>query len=144
MSDGVAVLLMSHGDFAREAMKSAELIIGRQENYEVLGVHIEDQVDQLRENMFAKVAALDISQGLIVFADITGGTPMNLAGNLLDKEQILVCTGLNLPILIECLLNRQKSVEEIGALIKAAYYDGMSIITSDDAKREDVQDDLFL
>lgn len=73
MSDKVALLLMSHGDFAKEIIKSAELIIGKQDNYETLGVHLDDQIDDLREQMFEKVETLDTSAGLVVFTDIVGG-----------------------------------------------------------------------
>ena len=33
MENKAALLLMSHGDFATEIIKSAELIIGKQDNY---------------------------------------------------------------------------------------------------------------
>lgn len=144
MGEEVAILLMSHGDFAREAIKSAELIVGKQGNYAVLGVHIDDGVDELKQEMFAKVDALDTARGMVVFTDITGGTPMNLAGNLLARDNVIVCTGLNLPILLECLLNRQKSVEEIKALVSSAYQNGMRITASIDLEKEENQDDLFL
>lgn len=54
MGNKAALLLMSHGDFATEIIKSAELIIGKQDNYATLGVHIDDQIDDLKEQMFKK------------------------------------------------------------------------------------------
>lgn len=135
---------MSHGDFAREIIKSAELIMGRQENYETLGVHLEDEIDELRKLMFAKVDCLDTSKGLVVFTDIIGGTPMNLAGELLERENVLVCSGLNLPVLLEISLNRDRSISELQEMIKEAYVNGMMMQTSETFGKEEEDDDLFL
>lgn len=144
MSEKVALLLMSHGNFAREIIKSAELIIGKQDNYDTLGVHLDDQIDYLRERMFKKIDALDTSKGLVVFTDIVGGSPMNLAGYLLDKKNLLVCSGMNLPVLLECSFNRDKSIDELENLLKAAYANGMTVLNSDSINEEGEEDDCIL
>lgn len=140
MSDEIAILLMSHGDFAKEAMKSAEMVFGRQDNYETMSVFLVDQVDALRQEMLEKVEKLDTSKGLLVFTDIVGGTPMNLAGSLLGRENTIVCSGLNLPVLIEALMNRTKPVQELKTVIEAAYQMGMTIRTE---ILEEEEDDLL-
>lgn len=144
MESEVAVLLMSHGDFAKEAMKSAELIIGKQENMATLGVHLEDQVDALREEMLEKVKQLDTTKGLIVVTDIIGGTPMNLAGALIGQENLVISSGLSLPLLLELLLNRTKKTTELVPLMKQAYQAGQTIRTSESFREEDDEDDSIL
>ena len=143
LSEKVALLLMSHGDFARELMRSLEFVIGKQENYETLGVHLDDQIDDLRNQMYAKIDSLNTEKGLVVFTDIVGGTPMNLAGHLLDRENILVCSGMNLPVLLECSFHRDQTVGELEGLIRTAYETGMVMRTSGDFAKED-EDDLLL
>lgn len=140
VTNEVAVLLMSHGDLAREAMKSAEMVFGKQENYETMSVFLADQVDDLKQEMYEKVDRLDTSKGLLVFTDIVGGTPMNLAGNLLDRENTILCSGLNLPMLIEALMNRDKTVQELKTVLESAYRMGMVIRT----KIEEEDDDDML
>ncbi|TFJ76078.1 PTS sugar transporter subunit IIA domain-containing protein [Carnobacterium maltaromaticum] len=51
MEKEVAILLMSHGDFAKEARNSAELIVGSQRNIQTLGVHLEDELTELGNEM---------------------------------------------------------------------------------------------
>lgn len=143
MNEEIAILLMSHGDFAKEAMKSAELVFGKQENYETLSVFLADQIDSLKEEMFEKVERLDTSRGLLVFTDIIGGTPMNLAGNLLDRENTILCSGLNLPMLLEALINRSKSVEELKGILERAYRMGMTIRTDIEMRKDEDEDDLL-
>lgn len=140
VTNEVAVLLMSHGDLAREAMKSAEMVFGKQENYETMSVFLADQVDDLKQEMYEKVDRLDTSKGLLVFTDIVGGTPMNLAGNLLDRDNTILCSGLNLPMLIEALMNRDKTVQELKTVLESAYRMGMVIRT----KIEEEDDDDML
>lgn len=142
MDNGFAILLMSHGDFAKEAMKSAELVFGRQENYATVSVVLADQIDLLKQEMLDKIDQLDTSNGLLVFTDIVGGTPMNLAGNLLGRENTVVCSGLNLPMLIEALVNRQNQVMNLPDILKHAYSMGMVIRTELAPEKED-DDDLL-
>lgn len=142
MADQAAVLLMSHGGFAKAALESAELIIGKQDNCDTMGVYLVDQVDSLKEEMFQMVDALDTSMGLIILADITGGTPMNLASHLLSRENTILCSGLNMPMLIEVLMSRQGNMEEVEKAIQEVYREGMVIRTNKDMERED-DDDLL-
>lgn len=143
MNEKAALLLMSHGDFAKELIKSAELILGKQDNFETLGVHLDDQIDDLKAMMFTKINTLNTENGLIVFTDIIGGSPMNLAGYLLERDNILICSGMNLPILLECLLNRDKPMDELENKIRAAYMDGLTIRRRLEMNEED-EDDLLL
>lgn len=143
MNEKAALLLMSHGDFAKELIKSAELILGKQDNFETLGVHLDDQIDDLKAMMFTKINTLNTENGLIVFTDIIGGSPMNLAGYLLERDNILICSGMNLPILLECLLNRDKPMDELENRIRAAYMDGLTIRRRLEMNEED-EDDLLL
>lgn len=143
MNEKAALLLMSHGDFAKELIKSAELILGKQDNFETLGVHLDDQIDDLKAMMFTKINTLNTENGLIVFTDIIGGSPMNLAGYLLERDNILICSGMNLPILLECLLNRDKPMDELENKIRAAYVDGLTIRRGLEINEED-EDDLLL
>lgn len=143
MNKKIALLLMSHGDFAAELMRSLEFVIGKQDNYETLGVHPDDQVDDLQRQMYEKIDSLNAEKGLVVFTDIVGGTPMNLAGYLLERENILVCSGMNLPMLLECSLNRDKTIKELEELLKAAYQSGMVMRTGTEFTEEE-EDDLLL
>ena len=143
MEGEIALMVMSHGLFAKAAMDSLELVIGKQKNYDTMAIQLIDNVEALKDELFAKVARLNTENGLVVFTDIIGGTPMNLAGRLLDRENVLLCSGFNLPVLLEFSLNRGRGFSEIREVIKRAYGNGMSLITRDEMKEEE-EDDLFL
>lgn len=143
MKNNVAVMLMSHGNFAKSAIESAELIIGKQENYDTLSIFTTDQIEHLKQEMTDKINNLNTLNGLVILTDIIGGTPINLAGNLMTKENIIICSGLNLPMLLEIFMNREKNIDELKTIIEEAYKDGMIIRTSNSLIKECDEDDLL-
>ncbi|MFD1414421.1 PTS sugar transporter subunit IIA [Oceanobacillus jeddahense] len=142
MADGFGILVMTHGDFGKAAMDSAQLIVGEQENYETISVFVVDNLDDLKQEMEEKVKSLDTSKGLVILTDIVGGTPINLASNLLTREDTIIASGVNLPLLLEVLMNRGKEVSELEEVIQAAYAQGLSIRTNKDLEGDD-DDDLL-
>ncbi|MFD2831145.1 PTS sugar transporter subunit IIA [Corticicoccus populi] len=138
----VAILVMTHGDFGKAAIESAQLIVGKHENYETMSVFVVDQLDDLKQEMEDKADSLDTSNGLIVLTDIVGGTPTNLASQLLVRENVVIAAGVNLPVLIEVLVNRHQSVDALKDLIETVYGQGLSIRTIKDLEGDD-EDDLL-
>ena len=136
--DSIGLLLMSHGDFAKAALESVQLIVGEQENVETMSVFVVDQVENLRQEMIDKVNKLDTSKGLLVF---TGGTPTNLASSLLVNDNVIICSGLNLPVLLEVLMDRNRSLDEIKETIQNAHTTGLTIRSKEDIEMEDDEDD---
>ena len=139
--DSIGLLLMSHGDFAKAALESVQLIVGEQENVETMSVFVVDQVENLRQEMIDKVNKLDTSKGLLVFTDIIGGTPTNLASSLLVNDNVSICSGLNLPVLLEVLMDRNRSLDEIKETIQNAHTTGLTIRSKEDIEMEDDEDD---
>lgn len=143
MEGEIALMVMSHGLFAKAAMDSLELVIGKQKNFDTMAIQLVDNVDALKEELFEKIGRLNTESGLVVFTDIVGGTPMNLAGHLLDREDVILCSGFNLPVLLEFSLNRGRTLGEIRAVIEQAYGHGMTLVAGGVIKEEE-EDDLFL
>ncbi|MCO8298826.1 PTS sugar transporter subunit IIA [Tetragenococcus halophilus] len=137
MSENVGIIVMTHGDFGKAAMDSEQLIVGQQDNYDTVSVFVVDDVEQLKQELFDKVNQLDTSNGLILFTDIVGGTPTNLASELLTGEDALVVAGVNLPVLLEVFTNRTKDIQSLKEIITSAYNQGLSIRTNEDIEGED-------
>ena len=143
MTTEIAIILMSHGNFAKAAMESAELIVGKQQNYATLSVFTVDNINLLKQEMLDKCKQLDTSKGLLIFTDILGGTPMNLATHLITNEQVLVCCGLNLPLLLNVLMNRDADFTEMREIIETGYENGLTIRSMADLIRMEDEDDLL-
>src|SRR3546814_3878020 len=58
-------------------------------------------MEQRRQDIIDAVAAADEGDGVVLLTDMFGGTPSNLAISVLDKRQVEVIAGINLPMLIK-------------------------------------------
>lgn len=111
-----AALIITHGIFGKELLKSVEMIMGEQENVNALGLSLGESVDELRstaDNII--VENENAGMDTIILVDILGGSPSNVALYLLKKHKnIKLITGVNMLMLIEFLQSRESS--ELGDL----------------------------
>lgn len=110
----IGIILISHGYYAQYAMQSAEMIVGDQENYEIVSVTDDKDLEIVTDELRKAYEKLNDNREIIVLADIFGGTPCNACSTLLlQGANIEVYTGFNLPVLLELLLNRDLPIKEI-------------------------------
>lgn len=120
MSEEMGVILASHGDFAKEARNSLEMIMGEQGNMETVSLYYGEDLGAMIDKMETSSERLDTKEGLIIICDIFGGTPSNAAAALLLKrkeERIMAYAGLNLPVLLEIVSARKEGFTEVIAKI---------------------------
>jgi mannose PTS system EIIA component len=104
-----AVLIITHGNFGKELIKSVEMIMGEQEDVNALGLSLGESVDELRSNADSIVVEnQNAGKDTIVLVDILGGSPSNVALYLLKKyKEIKLITGVNMLMLIELFQSRE-------------------------------------
>lgn len=101
-------IIITHGSLALELLKTCEMIIGKQDRVYIITVqtgaslqNIADELDKIIEN--------NKDNGVIIFTDMFGGSPSNIAMSYLKNEDVEVITGVNLPMLIKAFALRQES-----------------------------------
>lgn len=109
------LILVSHGEFAKAALASAEMIAGKQENVIALGLKEDTSLETMEKEVCNAYETLhDRCSDIIILCDIYGGTPFNaISRNMLRGMDVLAFTGLNLPLLIDLLLCRDIAHEDI-------------------------------
>jgi mannose/fructose-specific phosphotransferase system component IIA len=60
-----------------------------------------------------KLSQLDNGKGVLVMTDMYGATPTNIIKKLISPNKHEVITGLNLPMLMQALTNRNLSLDEL-------------------------------
>lgn len=120
-----AALIITHGNFGKELIKSVEMIMGEQEDVKALGLSLGDSVDSLREEADNIVVEnQNAEKENIVFVDILGGSPSNVALYLLKKHNnIKLITGVNMLMLIEFFQSRE--FDELDDLIEKIINSGV-------------------
>jgi PTS system mannose-specific IIA component len=97
----IGLVLVTHGDLAREFIAAIEHIVGPQKAIGAICIGPRDDMEQRRQEIVDTVEAVDQGDGVIVLTDMFGGTPSNLAISLMQRGNVEVVAGVNLPMLIK-------------------------------------------
>lgn len=114
----IAVVILTHGSLGLEFLKTAEMIIGKQDSVEVLSIHSGITLSNLAERLDSLVEKYK-QMGMVIITDMFGGSPSNVAMAYLVNKNIEVITGASLPMIIKILSDR-KSFNNPTELCKAA------------------------
>lgn len=105
----LGVVVITHGQLATELLNAAEMIVGDLPTFAAVSIGWHEDVDQAREaigraieRVRAGAADPEADQaGVLLLADMFGGTPANLAVTFLETGRVEVITGVNLAMLIK-------------------------------------------
>ena len=97
----IGLVLVTHGRLAAEFLAAMEHVVGPQKNVQAICIGPDDDMEKRRLDILNAIQAVNTGIGVIVLTDMFGGTPSNLAISLLDKAEIEVIAGLNLPMLVK-------------------------------------------
>lgn len=97
----IGLVLVTHGRLAEEFIAAMEHVVGAQPNVRAISIDPDDDIEQRRLDILAEVKAVDDGAGVILLTDMFGGTPSNLAISIMDKGDVEVIAGANLPMLIK-------------------------------------------
>ncbi len=115
----VGAVIITHGSFGAGLKEAAEIITGELSNVETIPVQGGESTDEISLRLEGAVSAVKSDGGTIIFTDMFGGTPMNIALPFLDDGGVEVMTGVNLPIIIKFLNSREEmSASELVGVLK--------------------------
>jgi len=115
----IAIVIGTHGWSAEQLLKTAEMLLGEQENVGWIDFVPGENAETLIEKYNAQLAKLDTQQGVLFLVDTWGGSPFNAASRIVvDKDHYEVIAGVNIPMLVETLMARDDnpSFDELVAL----------------------------
>jgi PTS system mannose-specific IIB component len=115
----IAIVIGTHGWAAEQLLKTAEMLLGEQENVGWIDFVPGENAETLIEKYNAQLEKLDTSKGVLFLVDTWGGSPFNAASRIVvDKEHYEVVAGVNIPMLVETFMARDDnpSFDELVAL----------------------------
>ncbi|ASG21660.1 MULTISPECIES: PTS sugar transporter subunit IIA [Nitrospirillum] len=122
----IGMVLVTHGRLAEEFILALQHVVGEQAQVRAVCIGPEDDMEQRREDILAKVAECDTGDGVVVLTDMFGGTPSNLAISTMDRAKVEVIAGVNLPLLIK--LASVRKTESLESAVQAAREAGRKYI----------------
>ena len=104
-----SIILMNHGEMAKETLNSAKMILGDQINYPVVSMEPNDGIEGTMSKLEAILETIPQQHHIVILADLLGGTPANVAMMKASVDsRIEVLTGMNLGTVLESFFNLEK------------------------------------
>lgn len=102
----IGIAVITHGNFADGIKDSLRMIVGEQENFESLGLREDQGLEEFKNEVKKVITNVNSDSGVLVFVDMFGATPFNSVSMLrnelkADEVDVLMITGVNLPVLLE-------------------------------------------
>lgn len=97
----IGMVLVTHGRLAEEFVAATEHVVGPQEKVRAISIGPDDDMELRRQDILKAVAEVETGAGVILLTDMFGGTPSNLAISVMEKANVEVIAGINLPMLIK-------------------------------------------
>jgi mannose PTS system EIIA component len=104
----VGLVVAAHGRLAEELVATAEQIVGPIPGVKTVGIEPGSTPEVIRQQMRDAVHNLDSGEGVLVLADLFGGTPCKESLMLVQKEHLEVLAGVNLPMLLKAASLRRE------------------------------------
>lgn len=101
-------VVVAHGLLAEEMINTAEMIVGKIPNVAAVSIDMTSDVESSRDHIRRAIHEMDTGSGVVVFTDMFGGTPSNISLSFLDDGHIEVITGVNLAMLVQFSMAREK------------------------------------
>lgn len=97
----VGIVIATHGHLAEELCATARQIVGELSAVATCSVDQGASPEAYQAQIRAAVKSVDQGEGVIVFADLVGGSPCTQSLSLCQQAQLEVITGVNLPMLLK-------------------------------------------
>lgn len=103
----IGIIVTGHGSFATGLTSGLRLLAGEPEEYRAVDFDPEESLEVLTRDLEQALKELKECQGVLILADLVGGSPYNVSVRLKmeGRYNIQVMGGANLPILLDAYMN---------------------------------------
>lgn len=123
----IGLVLVTHGRLAVEFITAMEHVVGPQKAILSVCIGPHDDMEQRRQEIAESIEKVENGKGVIILTDLFGGTPSNLAISLMNKGEVEVIAGVNLPMLIR--LDGARKCMDVTDAVAAAKEAGQKYIS---------------
>jgi PTS system mannose-specific IIA component len=123
----IGLVVVTHSDYGSALHRAAEMIMGSVPGVVTIGVDTGSEVDATRTRIRDAIREVDRGHGVLVLTDMFGGTPTNLSLSLLNKENIEVVTGVNMPMLLKAMSELDRPLGELSSRVSQSGEKGIVV-----------------
>ena len=104
----IGVVVITHGRLAGEIVDTVRLIMGQPSHLEAVSFSARESLETLRERAREAIEGFTTEDGCLILTDLFGGSATNITVEYLKSDKVRILTGVNLPMVMEALQNREK------------------------------------
>ena len=104
----VELVVITHGNLAFALKETSEMLLGEQEHIAVFGLQLGESTEELRDQAAEAIGRACEAGEVLVITDMISGSPFNIACSLLERYSFEHLTGINFPLFLEILSNRDE------------------------------------
>ena len=124
----VGGVIVTHVHLASEFIAAAEMIVGHLPHVTPASIDWHDDIDVARAELERAIARVSQGRGVLLLTDMFGGAPTDMASMFLDKSEIEVVTGVNLPMILKLAVQSEdESLADIARRVYEAGRDGIHL-----------------
>ena len=101
----IGMVVVAHEHIGEAMLAALDHVMGPQSLTASLGIGVDADIDadmdELRQRLGRLIKRCDSGNGVLLFADMFGGTPCNLALSCMKDYKVEVVSGFNLPMLVK-------------------------------------------
>ncbi len=128
----IGILIITHENLGESLIRCATHIMGEeQQRLRCLNVFIQDNPDAVVVHARNLIQQLDSGDGVLVFSDMVGATPYNIACQLIIPGKVAGLAGVNLPMLVRSLTYRAQPLALVIEKSCIGGKEGITLIHSD-------------
>lgn len=128
----IGILVAAHGKLAESLVETVRIFTGDVPSLKPVNLLPESGPDRFIDDLRAEAERLDDGDGVLILADLFGGTPSNSAWRLMSEEEgRAAVAGVNLTMLLEVVLNRENvsDPQQLADLAYRAAREGIQTLT---------------
>ena len=115
----VGILLVSTGNLATSFQAVIGELLGRPPFLKAVALKREDHWEDALVKVRKGAESVDQGRGVLVLADITGGTPFNVAQSLRADHDVEVIGGVNVPMVVKAVqISMEMELAELATYIE--------------------------
>ncbi|MDQ6972377.1 MAG: PTS system fructose subfamily IIA component [Mariprofundaceae bacterium] len=107
----IGLVVVAHDHIGESMLAALDHVMGPQSLTAAMSVGVDADINadmhEMQKSLCRMVKRCDAGNGVLLFADMFGGTPCNLALSCMQEYRVEVVSGFNLPMLVKAASLRQ-------------------------------------
>lgn len=98
-------LIATHGELAKEFVRTAEMIVGNEEKLDYISMKADTRVSEIMDYLNQYFLNGEDGEQFIILTDVIGGSINNICMEFMDRKDVHIIAGVNLPMILELVNN---------------------------------------